>query len=99
MVKNGNHDEHHHHNLQCWVDQDNMYVRSQVSKYQISLWFKDGAIELQKLKTIGLLLNLKKTLPKALRTQALTAFTNLHILHILHILHDLHVRHILYFFA
>ena len=64
MVKNGNHDEHHHHNLQCWVDQDNMYVRSQVSKYQISLWFKDGAIELQKLKTIGLLLNLKKNIAK-----------------------------------
>ena len=32
------------------VDQDK---RSQVSRYQISLWFKDGVIELQKLKAIG----------------------------------------------
>ena len=36
-----------------------------------------------------------ETLPKALRTQALTALTNLHIEHNLHFLHILHSLHIM----
>jgi len=38
----------------------------------------------------------EETLPKALRTQALTASTNLHILQIVHIFHFLHILHILH---
>ena len=38
-----------------------------------------------------------QTLPKALRTNAMTALTNLHTLHILHILHIVYILHILFF--